>query len=433
MMACVELGDIAFDKARRVLGPDVNDTSAMAKCESIPVCWRELAQSLSLRDEAVLNDLFVVTNNGEFFAGADIIPPSIMFPNEDTNRMVLFLSSAKGVLLKDKELHTSLILSSSLEEKFAKAGALDHSTTECLNEHILIWSDYLKNCSKFAKAEAAVCDNYAEIQSIRKNVIKFDQLTTRLHKLQQELAKRRADFPQVAFTPPVASSVAQAITSCHDSDEINGIRSKLREIRNCAQKKVDAQEMNVTSEVESIIGMLAQYKDLEVRCKNNLDRASQSLNGLLAIFQREAGVMSRLFRYVKVLESALKAEDPTVVYPELKSLVKCEFFSFAAKYKHVLQDESVPEGTGSAAASAAASNVALSDKDTYIATLLEQVKALKAANDELARANMLLAKEKDDVVSHAEGVVESYKRVNEILRHELTVRGIPDPTVESSD
>jgi len=275
-----------------------------------------------------------------------------------------------------------------------------------------------------------------DIQSFCNDVVNFDCLCSRLSSLQQQLEKKRSDFPKVAFVPPLTDSSRCAVPEDKDSSTVSKIRQSLKSARDSAQNRVSSQDMNVKSEVATIAKLWKENKDLEEKYKKDYDSSCGCLDDAFKVLCRDVEVVSRLFRIVKVLEKALVADDVKVVYPDLFALLQhCDYLSVSPVSQRVLKQAcgsgskavDRPSPSSSATSSAGGSG---DDKESYIVALSEEVKALRKIVEDQDSQLKDLEKQKAFVSSYAEATIASLNNVISLLRTELQSRNIPDPTVK---
>jgi len=347
-----------------------------------------------------------------------LMPPSLSDSGEDF--MALFLSTIRNVDVQEGP--QSSLDCSSHNKAFEAAAPLDHSKITCFNKYLEAWVSFYKVCEQFTRSENVCCANFGYIQQFRRLVAQFGPLSQRLLLLQKQLVEKYPEFPQVTFNPPEVRVDKTVICPSGCFEEVSGIKTKLKECRNVAQKKVDSQDMNVSAEVDEVAAMWPKHKGLATTCRKNVEEVCAQVAGVLEELGSQAEIICRLYKYIQVLESALESKDPTIVYPRLKSLTNGTYLTVQEKSKTIL--DKVNELDFSACGN---------DKDTYIAVLKQEVQTLKEAIQQLIQEKEVLEKEKEAVTEKSLSLIQSQNAVIDQLRAQLKSHGIPDPTRTGDD
>jgi len=428
----VELSNIAFEKVKKVLGDSIQKPHALLTLNSPQsLLWSDVAENVNVKDPSVLDDLGVFSNDGSFFTANDPVPLS-QYSDCDVAKAFM-VSISNGIRMGEI---SPVVQTADLSGDISGVQSLKKSELECLNKYIQLFSKFFKNCNSLASAYSTLRENCIYVHGTRRHIFKFDLLSARICALQQELEKKCVSFPKIAFIPPLVDTSRKSIPSDLDTSVIIDLRKQLKDARNRAQKRVDAQDMNVEVEVSCIAQMWEDSKSLQADFESNFTEACNCMRRSMALFCTEAEVMARLLRFIRILEKGLKASDVTVIYPELGSLLhECSYLTVSPKSRAVLNEAiSKVSQTPSAAAAAAlatSSTAADDDKAAYVKSLQEEIETLHTMIEELKLDRSNLEKEKTNIARQAKETIDSLENVIEILRSELKKNNIPDPTKQA--
>jgi len=417
----VEIGDLAFEQACRELGDKIDDPHSLmplTDAKKLTVKWEDVAKRVNI-DRRAMDDLCIVSSSG-MFSVKDLVQQNVPDDEQDT-MMALFISAKNGIRMEPTEpsVHHSVT-----EDEIRQVQVMDKSTLDALNAYLSMWSKYFKDCSSLIKERDCLYDNCVDVEIFRAIVNKFkvfDLVYGRVNGMQQELKKKRKDFPMVAFIPPMIDRSHRIDFDPVDCSVIPVIRKQLKDYRNKAQRKVDSQNMDVSPEVSAIADIWEKNKDLESKIQKDVSDAYSMLSVAVKSLCPEAEVFGRLFHYMCALEKAKVEDDPRVVYPELQRLARCDYLSISPDSHRgaarVSEPPVVPrEGSD--------------DRDAYIETLKAEIDKLQAMNDELKADRDKLAQEMDVIRAKAAEMIETKKAIIDTLRRELAKNHIQDPTTK---
>jgi len=403
----VEAGDIAFERACSELGGKINDFHSLQtlSAEKLAVTWEDVAKRMNI-DGRAMNDLCIVSNGG-MFPVKDVVQHDAEVGEQDSIT-ALFISADNGIRMNPVRVVTRPSVS---EDDIRQIQAIDKSSLDALNAYLVMWNKYFKNCSTLIKARNSLYTNCVDVEFFRATVVNckvFDSVFSRINAMQQELKKKCDDFPMVAIIQPKIDLSHDIDFDPADSSVIPVIRRQLKDNRAEAQKKADSQNMDVTQEVSAVARIWDENKGLESRYQKDVSVASNMLRIAMESLRPEAEVFSRLFRYMRVLEKAMKDDDPRAVCPELKSLADCDYLSLSTESK---------------------SSVSSFDRDKYLATLRAEIEQLEKMNEEQRKERQKLEQQRKALIERAGQIIERRRANVEALRQELARRGIPDPTM----
>jgi len=412
----VDLGDYMFKKMQASLGTKLNEPHAIKNSSFSPLLWSDVVRSIGIEDESALKDMIVVCNGGVPYVVTDPLPE---FTTEKrTMPQALLISSQTGVSVAGAIKPLAIPSVSAAEIQGAEGG--DKSSIECFNKYLSLCSKYLKCCGMISNEHCRLYDNYNEIMSFLENVVCFDNMSKQISVLQTEVLKKFGSFPRVAFFNPNIETPSRVISSPPDPSAIQGIRMELKRARNNAQKKVDRQDMNLTSEVSFIAAVWEKHKTMDSRYTADVTQACSSLSSLMGPFCSSTEILARLYRYIQLLKKAKNTDDVRSLFPELLPIVDCEYLSVPDDQMRLLRGGSSPS----------AADVS-DDRAAYVKTLEEQLDLMRKKVESLGAERRRLEEDREAIARKAQETIDCLKDIIERLRDELRTHGIPDPTVDS--
>jgi len=284
--------------------------------------------------------------------------------------------------------------------------------------------------------------------------LKTEYLAKKLRDVQEEVCKKIDGFPVVGFCPPVSDSALDLPEAKYGTALIDSIRSEGLRIRKSAQTKVSSGDTDLTDEMKQLLQLWEQRKGFVDEIKKQVTTACEPMKIVMSSVQRDVEVMTRLTRYVDVLERALTSSDVSGIYVEMMELVECDYFRISEEDKKALkraagiEEEPTPEpvvpvvadtdaGSGASAAGATAADTAAGastdldyEMDGFFVFLNEQFDMLELNCNQLRSQYDLLQQQQSEVEASTSRTLGNLESMIADLRRQLREHGIPDPTEE---
>jgi len=412
-----ELSDYIFDQTKRILGSRINDSHAVKP----RVFWKDVVNFIKLEDRSILNDLRIISNYGNMF---NINEPVPFWKDGIFDDVVaLFVSATNGVVMEDTNVDHRIVLPDEKEEELPDPKSIDKPNIEIFNKYVKVVKKYLKNCSALIKANKILYDNSSGVETFRLNVMNFEEIGKEISGLIKEVLRKKnfEVFSDISYVVPKTRPSVELVYNSCGSKTKHDINDGLTELCGGIQLKVNSGKMDITaSEFKSVVEMYDKIQSVFHVCKTSVDETCKAMHRVMEPFALEVDKLCHLLHLRRVLKKALEVDDVHVIYPELRSLVQCEFLNVSDHYRTEII------GTSSSSSDSLSS----SSSEASVADLKQRIKSLEVMNIELRTVLEKSEYERNSIISQAEESISSLTNIISILREELRSNSIQDPTLE---
>lgn len=414
LMYDAELGELAFHRASLKLKEKLWEPHALSTLQEkdpVILVWSDVANAINIRDPAVLEDMVAFCEGGTCCRKDDRIEMKV---GEDS--FAVFVSLKNGVRAEKAMPKYDRLFNM---DKFKALESAQMNDVKKLEAYFNVLSEFNSSCNYLSVQYRYISQNLKDLELIRSRTLNPNALHEKSRSLLQEVRKNCPSFPNIGFSKP-ASKPYQQLNSVFDgASEVSVIVNEMQDIHNAAKQKMAASNLTFGEELDRVKALFEKHKGLEETCKKQLEGACDVINVVMQAFQADVEVMLNLVRLIQVLEKAKNASDPTVVFPELLPLVKCDYL--------LVSDSDMAKISGEE--KKAPVTVKKSKDGVYVDDIKKQLEALRANCEALKKERDRLLEENKTIVSSAKKKADDYNKKIVKLRSQLKEHGIPDPTV----